>query len=339
MDIRDAIAAMKIYLLVLDGVFDTGLAALQDTLSLAHDIARHGSAPTYAGGLPERVGFSSDIRTANGLIVPTRSVTTIEPPDIVIVPALGAKTPIAIEDALSRGDVRQCGEVLRRWHAAGTAVAAACTGTFVLAESGLLDGRFATTSWWLTDLFRARYPRVRLDPSRTVIDAGGVVTAGAALAHFDLALTLIRRESRTLASTAARYLSIEDLRSEHAAFVIPHHAGAHDPVVERFEAWAQQHLSAGFSLSEAAKAVGASARTLTRKMQRSLGKTPLAVFQDLRVARAVFLLQTTEATVEEVSAEVGYADSGSLRLLLRRKLGNRVEDLRRKRRLLRREPA
>lgn len=320
---------MKIYLLVLDGVFDTALAALQDTFAIAHDLAQQENTPINAGYWPERVGFAKNIRTANGLIVPTALTASLEPPDVAIVPAVGAKTPDSLDEALSRTDIVQSAAILRRWHSAGTVIAAACTGTFVLAEAGLLDGRASTTSWWLADFFRARYPRVRLDAAKTLIASGRIVTAGAALAHFDLALTLIRRESRSLASTTARYLSIENLRSCDAAFAMPHYISTHDPMVERFENWAQQHLSSGFSLARAAKAVGASPRTLSRKMHRSLGKTPLAVFQDLRIARAVFLLQTTKSTVEEIAAEIGYADSGSLRLLLRRKLGNRVSDLRR----------
>lgn len=319
---------MNISLVVLDGVFDTGLAALQDTFALAQDLAREGDTPTGVEISLARASVQQNPRTASGLIVPTELADAAAAPDIAIVPALGAKTPDALVGALASQEIADAGALLCKWRDAGTTIAAACTGTFVLAEAGLLDGAPSTTSWWLADLFRSRYPRVRLDSSRMVLNTGGVVTAGAALAHFDLALSLLRRQSRTLASQVARYLSIEDLRSNHAAFVMPDQVANHNPIVERFESWAESNLASGFSLAEAAKAVGTSPRTLTRKLRSAVGKSPLEVFQDMRVARAIFLLRMTEASVDEIAREVGYADSVSLRMLLRRKLGSRIADLR-----------
>lgn len=317
---------MRIDLLVLDGVFDTGLAALQDTFCIAHDLAR--ATPIAARFVVRRIGVTARVTSASGLIVPVEPANAAEPPDLMIVPAIGAKTPEAIARVLARDDARRAGVVLHEYRRAGTTIAAACTGTFVLAESGLLDGLPATTSWWLTASFRTRYPRVRLVENRMLLDAGGVITAGAALAHFDLALALIRRQSRTLAAETARYLSIEDLRSTQAAFAMPDQVSNHDSMVERFEAWAQDNLPSGFCLSTAAKAVGTSPRTLARKLRATLGKTPLEAFQDVRVARALLLLRMTQASVEEIAGEVGYSDSVSLRLLLRKKLGRRIADLR-----------
>jgi transcriptional regulator GlxA family with amidase domain len=206
--------------------------------------------------------------------------------------------------------------------------AAACTGTFVLAESGLLDGRTATTSWWLGPFFRARYPRVVLDDRRMVVRSNDVVTAGAALAHFDLALWLVRRISRALAAVTARYLMI-DPRSSQAAYAIPDHLTHTDAVVERFERWARENLSNGFSLNHASRAVGASPRTLARRLRAVLGKSPMSYFQGLRVERAVHLLQTTDESVERIAIEVGYSDAVTLRNLLRRQLGRSASQLRR----------
>ncbi len=149
----------------------------------------------------------------------------------------------------------------------GAATGAACTGTFVLAESGLLDGQRATTSWWLAPMFRQRFPRVALDKSRMLVASAGVTTAGAAMAHLDLALAVIRARSPALAALAARYLLVE-VRGSQAEFVIPDHLAHTDPVVERFEA------------------------------------------------------------VDQIAAQIGYADGVTLRALLRRKLGRGVRELR-----------
>jgi len=111
--------------------------------------------------------------------------------------------------------------------------------------------------------------------------------------------------------------------------VIPDHLAHADPMVERFESWARSQLAKGFSLAEAASAAGTSERTLARRLQSVLGKTPLSYFQDLRVEHAVHLLRTGNASVDQVAAQVGYSDGVTLRALLRRKLGRGVRELRR----------
>jgi transcriptional regulator GlxA family with amidase domain len=223
--------------------------------------------------------------------------------------------------------VRDVVLLLQRWARAGASVGAACTGTFVVAESGLLDGERATTSWWLAPMFRKRYPAVALDESRMLVHSRGVTTAGAALAHLDLALGVLRQRSPALAALAARYLLVE-ARGAQAEYVIPDHLAHADPMVERFEGWARKKLAKGFSLAEAARAAGASERTLARRLHSVLGKTPLSYFQDLRVERALHLLRTGNASADQIAAQIGYADGVTLRSLLRRKLGRGVRELR-----------
>lgn len=320
---------MRLHLLVLDGVFDLGLAALTDTLTTANELAA-----TLANAPPPieltLVGVRRRVRTAQGLSVPVVAVAEARRPDSVLVPALGAKMPDALEARLARADVADAVAALQRWSRGGAAIGAACTGTFVLAQSALLDGHRATTSWWLAPMFRQRFPRVALDESRMLVNAAGFTTAGAAMAHLDLALGVIRARSPALAALAARYLLVE-ARGSQAEFVIPDHLAHTDPVVERFEAWARKRLAKGFSLADAARAAGASERTLARRLRGVLGKTPLSYFQDLRVDRAVHLLRTGNASVDQIAAQIGYADGVTLRALLRRKLGRGVRELRSRR--------
>jgi transcriptional regulator GlxA family with amidase domain len=181
---------------------------------------------------------------------------------------------------------------------------------------------------WLAPLFRQRYPRVRLDESRIIVQSNMVVTAGAALSHLDLALTLIRRASPELADLTAKYL-VADARTSQAPYAIPGHLIHADPLVTKFERWAQQRLAEGFSLDQAAEALATSKRTLARRMQSVLGKSPLEYLQDLRIERAVHLLKTSQASVDQIAAEVGYAEGVTLRALLRRKLGRGTREIRR----------
>jgi len=197
-----------------------------------------------------------------------------------------------------------------------------------MAESGLLDGHHATTTWWLGPLFRQRYPSVVLDESNMLVKSGRFVTAGAALGHMDLALWLVRGASPQLASLAARYLII-DTRPSQSTYALTDHLVHADPIVQGFERWARARLKRGFSLDDAAKATGSSKRTLARRMHRVLGKSPLSYFQSLRVERAVHLLRTTHASVEEVAMRVGYNDGATLRALLRRRLNTGIREIRR----------
>jgi transcriptional regulator GlxA family with amidase domain len=294
---------MRIDILVLDGVFDLGLSAVLDVFRTANELIE-----------------------ATGLGVPLAPVGA-RAPECVVVPAIGFKMPGPLEEALRRPDVRESSDVLRRWSQKGATMTAACIGTFILAESGLLDGQRSTTTWWLAPLFRRRYPGVELDDSQMVVKSGRFVTAGAALGHMDLALWLVRSVSPQLATLTAKYL-IVDSRPAQSVYALTDHLVHDDPIVQRFEAWARGRLTRGFSLDEAAKSVGASKRTLARRMQDVLGKTPLSYFQTLRIERAVHLLKTGNASVDEIASRVGYADGATLRALLRRELNAGIKELR-----------
>jgi transcriptional regulator GlxA family with amidase domain len=317
---------MRLHVLVLDGAFDLGLAALTDTLTTANELCGMLADPPPPIELT-LVGVRRRVLTAQGLRVPVVPAAGVRRPDAVLVPALGAKMPDALVARLARPDVADAVVVLRRWSSEGATIGAACTGTFMLAESTLLDGQRATTSWWLAPLFRRRYPRVALDESRMLVSSAGMTTAGAAMAHLDLALSVVRARSPALASLAARYLLVE-ARGSQAEFVIPDHLAHADLMVERFERWARRRLAHGFSLAEAARAVGASERTLARRLHTVLGKTPLSYFQDLRIERALHLLRTGSDSVDRIAAQIGYADGVTLRTLLRRRLGRGVRELR-----------
>ncbi|GAB3646641.1 GlxA family transcriptional regulator [Ramlibacter alkalitolerans] len=317
---------MDIAILALDGAFDTGLAAVLDAFTTANELAQMQGVASLRFDA-RIVGVRRRVRTAQGMQVPVVPLAAVPAPHWVVVPAIGAKMPGPLEQALRRRDVCDAGAALRDWHAGGARIAAACIATFVLAESGLLDGQRATTTWWLAPLFRQRYPRVLLEQSRMMVGSGPFLTAGAALGHMDLALALVRQASPELAAMTARYLVV-DARASQSAYAIPDHLAHSDPLVERFEAWARRRLDAGFSLDDAASALATSKRTLARRMNDVLGKSPLSYFQDLRVERAVHLLKTSSANLDRIAEQVGYADGVTLGTLLRRRLGKGVREIR-----------
>jgi transcriptional regulator GlxA family with amidase domain len=316
---------MRIDILALDGVFDLGLSAVLDVLQTANELIEM-SGFSVARFETRIVAVRKTVRTAHGLVVPVRPVGA-RAPDCVVVPAIGFKMPGPLEAALARPDIRDATAALQQWARRGAMVTAACVGTFVMAESGLLDEHRATTTWWLAPLFRKRYPKVLLDETNMIVKSGRFVTAGAALSHMDLALWLVRGVSPQLAALTARYL-IVDTRPSQSAYALTDHLQHNDPVVQRFEGWARSRLTRGFSLDAAAKAVGASKRTLARHMENVLGMSPLSYFQSLRVERAVHLLKTGTAGVDAIAAQVGYGDGATLRALLRRRLNLGIKEIR-----------
>ena len=317
--------AMNITVLALEGVFDTGLATVLDALTTANELAALHACP----GPQFQVSIAAvraRVHSAQRLRVPVMSLAECPQPDCVIVPAMGYKMPEPLQRALARDDVADAVAALREWAATGTRIAAACIGTFVLAESGLLDRHEATTTWWLTPLFRQRYPAVRLDVRRMIVNSGQFVTAGAALSHIDMTLWLIRQASPELAALVAKYL-IVDARPSQSVYVISDHLAHSDPLVERFDRWARQQLDKGFNLDDAARELATSKRTLARRIRDVLGRTPISYVQDLRCERAVHLLKTTNSGVDQIAGMVGYADGVTLRTLLRRRLGKGIREI------------
>lgn len=315
---------MRLQVLLLDGVFDTGLATISDSLAVANLLGAGQGIELSVS----RVGVRKRIKTGHGLRFDVDArVGDDALPDVLVVPALACLTTETMGNALRRADVAEASEYVASCREAGVKISAACTGTFVVASSGILDGLEATTTWWLEPYFRQRFPWVNVDASRMIVEQPGVVTAGAALGHVDLALWLIRQVSPQLADDTARYL-LFDHRDLQSSYAMADHLAHSDPIVAKFEAWTRAHLR-DFTIDAAARAAGASSRTLQRRVRSILGRTPIAYVRDIRVQVATHRLRTSQLSLEEIAEEVGYADAVTLLNVLRKKTGRGVRELRR----------
>lgn len=235
-------------------------------------------------------------------------------PELVAVPALGEKDPAALVDAV-RGHPAL--PWLAELAAAGIPLAAACTATFLFGEAGILDGRSATTSWWLGSAFRRRYPAVRLDESQILTRAGHLTTAAAAFAHIDLALSIVADSSPALAEQVARYL-VASPRSLQSAFVMPAVLTRSDPVLTAYESWVRAHLAEPIQVGRAARAIGVSERSLQRATAAQIGMSPIQLVHHIRIEHAVHLLRTTDRSMQSITTAVGYRNVSTLRTLMRR---------------------
>ena len=316
---------MQVAVVVYDGVFDSGLASVLDVLDNANTLGGQiHEPPTWNVTV---VGAAPRVRTGAGLLVEPEPLEAAQTADLLVVPALAGSSPEALIDHVGGDASLPVRDLIARTRERGTTIASACAGTFLLAEAGILDGVRATTTWWLSPSFRTRYPRVDLDHSQMVITCEGIITAGAAFGHVDLALAIVRASSPTLADLVASYLLVDE-RPSQAAFIIPSALAQSDPTVAAFERWIREHLAETIRLSDAAKVIGVSERTLQRSVQRTMGTSPIRFVQDLRIERASHLLRTTDMSLETISRKVGYEQPNTLRVLLRERTGKTTSALR-----------
>jgi transcriptional regulator GlxA family with amidase domain len=259
-------------------------------------------------------------------LVPTVPLAKLRPA-LVIVPGTGASTDVEVRRMLvSPAVVDLCAWLKRQ---AKRKIAASCTGVFVLAKAGLLDGISATTTWWLSSCLASMFPRVRVDRDAMVVEERGRCTAGAALAQLDLMLHLITREvGPALAGLVARYLVVDE-RPSQARYVVPGHLARASTEVAAAERWIRRRLGEPFGIPELARGIGTSPRTLARRIVEATGGGPLAFVRRIRVDAARHLLTTTKLAVDEIAARVGYQDPASLRRAFAR-LGERPSDSRKR---------
>lgn len=212
---------------------------------------------------------------------------------------------------------------LRQHYAQGAVVASMCTAAFMLAEAGLLDGHRATTHWALAALFRRRYPEVQLDEGQMLCEDNRLLTSGGASASMDLLLHLIRRfASLELAQMCSKYLLIDNVRREQSVYVmwsLPKEHGDGD--ILRVQNWLDEHFAQPVLIDELAQRFGFGIRNFKRRFKEATGYTPLAYLQTLRLEKAKQLLESTRASLDSITYQVGYADSSSFRRLFVQRVG------------------
>ncbi|WP_329494176.1 helix-turn-helix domain-containing protein [Kitasatospora herbaricolor] len=215
-------------------------------------------------------------------------------------------------------------EAVRAAHRAGARVASLCTGAFVLAAAGLLDGRRATTHWLHAAELAARYPRVRVDADVLYVDEGSVLTSAGKAAAMDLCLHLVRLDHGTaVANAVARILVVPPHRAGGQAQFIPSpmpaRRGAH-PLAELLS-WALRRLDRPITVEDLARQANMSSRNLARHFRATTGTTPLRWLLAQRIHRAQELLETTQDSVEAIAAATGMGTATTLRRHFNRALG------------------
>ncbi|MCM1944843.1 helix-turn-helix domain-containing protein [Streptomyces sp. G2] len=214
-------------------------------------------------------------------------------------------------------------DAVRAAHEAGARVVSLCTGAFVLAAAGLLDGRRATTHWAHTGVLAARHPAVEVDPDVLYVDEGTVLTSAGKAAALDLCLHLVRLDhGSSVANTVARRLVVPPHRSGGQAQFVTAPVPAQDdhPLTALFP-WALERLDRPLTVEDLARRAGMSSRHLTRHFRAATGTTPLRWLLTQRVRRAQELLERTDDGVDAIATATGMGTATTLRRHFHRTLG------------------
>ncbi|VVS90668.1 GlxA family transcriptional regulator [Desulfoluna spongiiphila] len=264
---------------------------------------------------------SLDGKTVQGdnriTIEPHRSMGDVTTTDLILIP--GFIAPMAFLQSLPE----QLIAWIRAWYGRGAMIAATCTGSFLLAETGLLDGKEATTNWVFARHFKKRYPRVHLKPERLLTEDDRLLCTGATSAYMDLCLYLIKTfGSEELSATCAKGLLLESNRSSQSPFFIFEYYKAHsDPTVLKAQGLMEAHYPGPLSIEAMASELAISPRHFVRRFKSATGDTPLAYLQRVRIEAAKQTLEKTSEPIDAITRQVGYEDTNSFRKLFKKSTG------------------
>jgi len=311
---------------VYDGVLASGIAGPIDVLNAANAVHAEGrgagAEPLFAWRVESMDG--KQVRSASGqwVSVDGRLQTAAKTAAVVVTGPYVGDVCAFLED---RDRLEPLLAGIRRQYESGTLVASYCSGSFLLAEAGLLDGRAATTHWAKASEFRRRYPAVALRAGDVLVEDDRILCSGAVTSYLQMALRIVARfGGERLADETARLLLVDTSRVSQAAYAVRDLASEHshaDPLVARAQRWLERHLHEPVRLHLLAAQLAVTERTLHRRFRAATGQAPLGYLQALRVAAAQRLLQQRHRSVEDIAARVGYGDVGAFRAVFRRHTG------------------
>ena len=231
--------------------------------------------------------------------------------------------PPSMEEPISPDAAAPLAAWLRECHGRGTVLASVCAGAFLLGETGLLKGRAVTTHWSYLDRFRQRFPDVRMQGDRLLIDDGDIITAGGLMSWTDLGLKLLDRFlGPAVMLETARFLLIDPpgrAQSWYSGFSPRLTHG--DAAVLKVQHWLQASTLQDITVAGLADVAGLEPRTFLRRFRKATGLTSTDYCQRLRVARAQDLLQSGNMAVDAIAWQVGYGDPGAFRKVFARITG------------------
>jgi len=250
-------------------------------------------------------------------IRPDAALEDVRKTDLIFIPTTG----LSLDDVVERNAAVV--PWLKRWHKRGAAIASVCSGVGLVAATGMLDGKRATTHWGLAERFRQKYPKVKWMPELMVTEDRGFYCGGGVHAALDLSLYLVEKYcGHEITMQTAKALLIETPRAWQAGFaIVPLKTEHSDSTVSNAQEWMHENFHQNFALGTPARKVGMSLRNFVRRFKQATGDSPRNYLQKLRVAAAKRLLESDYRSMQEISEAVGYQDVAFFRSLFQRHTG------------------
>ena len=250
-------------------------------------------------------------------IRPNVALRDVGKTDLIFVPTTG----LSVDDVVERN--APIVPWLKRRSSRGVAIASVCSGVGLVAASGLLDGKRATTHWGLAERFREKYPRVHWMPELMVTEDRGFYCGGGVNASLDLSIYLVERFcGHEVAMQTAKALLIETPRAWQSGFaIVPLKTDHTDDAIASAQEWMHKNFAKTVPLEDPARRVGMSIRNFVRRFKQATGDSPLAYLQKLRIAAAKRMLESNHRSMQEISGAVGYQDIAFFRALFQRHTG------------------
>ena len=318
--VKSAIMQKTITILAFDQALASAVMGVADIFALCgvtwNRIQGQGIQPPFKVQIISPGGQS--VRCNHGLILPVQmAMDDVQHTDVIMLPTIGG--PIA-EVLQNNPEIYPW---LRHWHGRGADIASNCTGAFLLARSGLLDGRQATTHWGFADLFKRLFPQVNLQVAQLITADGHIFCAGGGMAWFDLALFLIERYAGLeIASETARAFVFDMGRANQSAYGRISSKKYHqDEHILQVQEYLEQHYANVRSLDEVALLFNLSPRTFKRRFKLATGISAQQYLQTLRIDAAKRLLESSHIPLQSLVQQLGYEDISSFSRLFKRETG------------------
>lgn len=314
-------------LAVLDGALASSVAITLDALTAASRLSAIRGGPALCWRI---IGTAVHTQLSSGLSIGAAPLTARTRGDdsILLIPGVAITAnpgatydPVTLATRMAERDATLLTQFVAKHHQRGGVVAAGCSAVYLLGQAGLLEQRSATTHWRLGSFMQQSFPACVIDTNRIMIEDNRVITAGAALAQMDLMIYLIRKKlGAQIAELTMKYLLLDN-RFSQAGYMIWSHLPAVDSTIQDIESMVEASLPEVPSLRTIAERLAVSEKTLARRVRQATGKSSQDLLQSIRWRHAKRLLETTRLSLEDVAAQVGYADATALRKLTRKIVG------------------
>ncbi len=326
---------MNITLLMADRCSSTSVAATMDffeTANVLHHYAVKKSAREHRSDSPlfhlqtasmggQQITCSSGLR-----LTPDKKLDEVTDPQLIVVPGFMFNI---------LGVLPSLGEMIE-WlqvqHQQGSYIASMCTGAFVTAQAGLLDGRNATTHWLFGEQFARSFPKVKLQIERTVTDDGQLLCSGGSTSGSDLLLHLVRKfSSPQLAAECAKKLLVDTSERSQTPYSSTTFKKNHtDADILKIQIWLENRIGQNILMEQVADEFGLSMRNFIRRFKEATEQTPIEYLQNLRLEKAKFLLESSQQAFDQITLQVGYEDGNSFRRLFKQRVGLTPSEYRKK---------